>query len=120
MSEWGIGIEYQHGRTLEGSALATLTLTKEKNLDSLLLPLLIALGLEHLINVIVDFLCLLFRPESLFAVCSGLVRRRKEGGADGVRGRAVSACGAHVGNERGSDGLEEHWRGDGEVEGVCF
>jgi hypothetical protein len=31
--------EYRHGRTLEGSALATLTLTEEKDFDGLLLPL---------------------------------------------------------------------------------
>jgi len=76
--------EYRHGRTLEGSALATLTLTKEKDFDGLGLPLLVAFGLEHLINVIADFLCLLFSPESLFAVCNRLVRGWEEGGTDWV------------------------------------
>jgi hypothetical protein len=84
VSEWSIGTEYRHGRTLEGSALASLTLTKEKDLDGLLLPPLVALSLEHLVNVIADVLGLLLGPESLFAVCSRLVRGWKEGGADRV------------------------------------
>ena len=101
MSKRSVGSEYRHERTLEGSTLATLALTEEKDLDGLLLPPLVALGLEHLVNVIVDFLRLFLGLESLFAVYSRLVRRWKEGGADGVRERAVSACGAHVRNERG-------------------
>ena len=84
VSGWTVGTEHRHGRTLEGSALAALTLTKEKNLDGLLLPPLVAFSLEHLVNVIADFLCLLFSLESLLAVCSGLVRGWQEGGADRV------------------------------------
>jgi len=103
VSKLSIGTDHRHGRTLEGRALATLTLTEEKDFDGLLLPTLVALSLEHLVNVIVDFLRLLFGPESLFAVCGRLVRRWKEGGADGVRERAGSVCGIHAGNER--------WRG---------
>ena len=68
VSKWGIGTEHRHERTLEGSALAALALAKEKDLDGLLLSLLVALSLEHLVDVIVDFLCFLFGPESLFAV----------------------------------------------------
>ena len=76
--------EYRHERTLEGSALAALTLTKEKDFDSLRLPLLVAFSLEHLINVIAGFLCLFFSPESLFTVYNRLVRGWQEGGADWV------------------------------------
>lgn len=72
------------GRTLEGSALATLTLTEEEDFDGILLPPLVALGFEHLVNVIADFLCLFFGPETLFSVSGGLVRGRKKGGGDGV------------------------------------
>ena len=113
MSTRSIGTSYRHGRTLEGSALATLTLAEEKDFDGLLLPPFVALSLEHLVDVIVDFLRLLFGLESLFAVCSRLVRRWKEGGGDGVRERAASVCGTHAGNERWREGLEEHWPGDG-------
>ena len=77
MSKRSAGTDHRHGRTLKGSALATLTLTEEKDFDDLL-PTLIGLSLEHLVNVIIDFLCLLFGPESLFVVCSRLVRRWKE------------------------------------------
>jgi len=84
VSEWNIGTEYQRGRTLEGSALATLALTKEKDFDGFLLPSLVAFSLEHLVNVIADLLCLLFSPESPFAVCNRLVRGWKESGADRV------------------------------------
>ena len=125
MSKRSIGTD-RHGRTLEGSALATLTLTEEKDFDGLPLPTLVALSLEHLVNVIVDFLGLLFGPESLFAVCGRLVRRWKEGGADGVRERAGSVYGTHAGNERWREGLEEHWPGGrkkrtaGEVKGVSM
>jgi hypothetical protein len=58
------GREDGGGRTLESGALAALALTKEKDFDGLLLPPLVALSLEHLIDVIADFLCLLFSPES--------------------------------------------------------
>ena len=113
VSKPSIGTNHRHGRTLEGRALATLTLTEEKDFDGLLLPPLVALGLEHLVNVIVDFLRLLFGPESLFAVCDRLVRGWQEGGAEGVRERAASGCGTHARNERWRDGLEEHRPGDG-------
>jgi len=84
VSKRGIGTEYRHGRTLEGSTLATLALTKEKDFDGLLLPLLVAFSLEHLVDVIADFLCLLLSPETLFAVYSRLVRGWKEGGTERV------------------------------------
>ena len=83
MSEWRTGREDGGGRTLDGGALATLALTKEKDFD--LLPPLVALSLEHLVNIIAEFLCLLFGPESLFAVCSRLVRGREKGGGEGIR-----------------------------------
>jgi len=123
VSKRSIKADHRHGRTLEGGALATLTLTEEKDFDGLLLPPLVALSLEHLVDVIVDFLRLLFGPESLFAVCERFVRRWKEGGADGVGERAASVCGTHAGNERWREGLEEHWPGDegkerGEVKAV--
>ena len=76
--------EYRHGRTLEGSTLATLTLTEEEDFDGLPLPPLVAFSLEHLIDVIADFLCLFFSLESPFAVYSRLVRGWQEGGADWV------------------------------------
>jgi len=76
--------EYRHGRTLEGGAFATLTLTKEKDFDGLRLPPIVAFSLEHLIDVIADFLCLFFGLESPFAVCNGLVRGWQEGGTDWV------------------------------------
>ena len=108
MSKRSIETGRRHGRTLEGSALATLTLTKEKDFNGLLPPF-VALSLEHLVNVIIDFPRLLFGMESLFAVCGGLIRRWKEGDADGVRERAVSVCGNHMGKERGNR-LEGHGR----------
>jgi len=125
VSKRSVGTGHQHGRTLEGGALSALTLTEEKDFDSLLLPPLVALSLEHLVNVIVDFLCLLFGLESLFAVCGRLVRRWKEGGADGVRKRAAPVCGTHAGNERWRDRLGEHRPGGrkerrtGEVKEAC-
>ena len=83
VSKWRTGREGGGGRTLEGGALAALTLTKEKDFDGLLPPL-VALSLEYLVNVIADFLCLLFVLESLFAVCSRLVRGREKAGGEGV------------------------------------
>ena len=84
MSKWSIGTEYRHGRTLEGSALSTLALTKEKDFDGLPLPPLVVLSLEHLVDVIVDFPCQLFGTKSPFAVCNRLVRGWKKGGSDRV------------------------------------
>ena len=77
--------EYRHGRTLEGGTLATLTLTEEQDFDGVLLPPVVALGLEQFVNVIADFLCLFFGPETLFSVHDRFVWRWKKGGGDGVR-----------------------------------
>ena len=60
--------KYRHGRTLEGGALTALTLTKRKDFDWFPLPLLVALGFEHLVNIVANSLCLFFGPETLFSV----------------------------------------------------
>ena len=93
--------KYRHGRTLEGGALTALTLTKKEDFNRFLLPLLVALGFEHLVDIIANFLCLFFGPETLFSVSGGFVRGRKKGGGDGVRERVVSVRRIHVENERG-------------------
>ena len=81
MSERSTRTEDGEEHTFEDCALAAFTLAKEKDFDGLLLPPLVALSPKHLVDIIADFLCLLFDSESLFAVRSGLVRGREKGGA---------------------------------------